>query len=279
MNEARMNNSLSTPDDFKRGEKGSFDEHAEPLSVEEIEHAVEELSITDYVKKFREVERRFVDPPLELQRIGLISFVPARGAKPNEKGIYGFAKLRGNFQTEREARERANHLIRYVDSYHRIYHTYVGRPFPLTQSSDFTKEVDKVDLQRETTQAMSDEVKRQRDKEAKEMKEMEERERELLEDTSRTEEEVDPLDKYTELCVKKAQLVWTYAETQKKMDQMKENIIKARQEIKELDVKNPSLRENYFNKYMEARKKAGLSTEQHADNFIKYLVDDIDLGF
>ena len=31
-----------------------------------------------------------------MQRIGLLSFVPAKGATPNSKGIYGFAKMRGN---------------------------------------------------------------------------------------------------------------------------------------------------------------------------------------
>ena len=34
-----------------------------------------------------------------MQNIGLISFVPAKGATPNDNGVFGFAKLRGNFST------------------------------------------------------------------------------------------------------------------------------------------------------------------------------------
>lgn len=271
------NNSLTTPVDLDRQIPTSLQSSVPVLDEKQLSDAFSKLNITSFTDNFPQVERRYVDPPVELQRYGLISFVPARGSTPNEQGIYGFAKLRGNYQTPEEANERSEYLIRNVDSYHKIYHAYVGRPFPLTLSSEFSQKVARVDLQRQTANAVSDEVKRQREKEAKEMKELEEREQELLADVSK--EEVDPEDRYTELRVKKAQLVWTYAETEKKRGQMKESIIKARTEIEELDRSNPELKELYFKKYMDAREKAGLSTEQHADNFIKFMVEDIDLGF
>lgn len=258
-------------------DKINVDSSAPALTPEQTAEAVKDLNISSYVQRYTAVERAFADPVIDLQKIGLISFVPARGAKPNEQGIYGFAKLRGNFATEIEANARAEHLIRNHDSYHQIYHTYVGRPFPLTTTSDFSKEVYKVDVQKEATMAIGDEVKRKREKEQKDIEEIKEREKQLLEDVKRKEEPTD--DHYTTLRVKKAQLAWTYLETDKKMKQMCVSIAKAMKEIEELDEKHPELKNNYFNKYMDARKQAGLSTDKDSvdTSFMKYLVEDADI--
>lgn len=253
-----------------------LDSTAEPLTKPQLEQAMQSLNVTSFVENFPHVERRFADPQLDNQKIGLISFVPAKGAKPNEQGVYGFAKLRGNFATEVEANEQAERLIRNVDSYHQIYHTYVGRPFPLTTSSDYSKEVAKVELQKEMATSISDDVRKKREKEQKDIEEIKNRERELLEDVKKAPEE-NKDDYYTTLRVKKAQLVWTYSETQKKLQQMAGSIAKARYEIEQLDKSNPELKDGYYNRYMDARRQAGLSTEKaEADtSFMKYLVEDL----
>ncbi|NBT86524.1 MAG: hypothetical protein EBT45_08565, partial [Alphaproteobacteria bacterium] len=111
-------------------------------------------------------------PVLDMQKIGLVSFVPAKGAKPNDRGIYGFAKLRGNFANEAEANERAEFLIKTHDSYHQIYHTYVGRPFPITSSSDYSKEINRVELNKQMTEAIGQDVKEKREKEQREIEEI-----------------------------------------------------------------------------------------------------------
>lgn len=266
---------LTSPSD--RTSELRLDGNVAPLTDTQLADAKNELNVSSYVERFPQVERRYADPPLELQKVGLISFVPAKGATPNEKGVYGFAKLRGNFATEQEANEHAERLIRNVDSYHQIYHTYVGRPFPLTQSSDYSKEVNQVDLQKEMSNAMSDDIRKKREKEQKDIEEIKNREKELLEDVKKTEENRD--DHYTTLRVKKAQLTWTYAETEKKMKQMAGVIARTRYELEELDRKHPELKDLYFNKYMDARRQAGLSTDKidTGNNFIKYMVEDLHL--
>lgn len=266
---------LTTPSD--RTAELRLDQNVPALTDTQVSEAMSTLNKTAYVERFPTVERRYVDPPLDLQKIGLISFVPAKGATPNEKGVYGFAKLRGNFASDHEANEHAERLIRSVDSYHQIYHTYVGRPFPLTQSSDYSKEVNQVDLQKEMSSAMSDDIKKKREKEQKDIEEIKNREKELLEDVKKTEENRD--DHYTTLRVKKAQLTWTYAETEKKMKQMAGVIAKARYEIEELDKQYPELKTTYFNKYMDARRQAGLSIDNidNSNTFIKYMVEDLQL--
>lgn len=253
-----------------------LDSTAEPLTKPELEQAMQNLNVTSFVERFRKVERRYADPYVDNQLIGLISFIPASGSKPNERGIYGFAKLRGNFATEAEANDQAARLISNFDSLHPIYHTHVGRPFPLTTSSEYTKEVSEVDLQKEMTTSIKEDVKKKREKEQRDIEEIRERERELLEDVKKAPEE-NKDDYYTTLRVKKAQLVWTYAETEKKLQQMAGSIAKARYDIEQLDKSNPELKDGYYNRYMDSRRRAGLSTEK-ADSdtsFMKFLVEDL----
>ncbi len=259
---------LSNPEEkIKLGQT----QNAPALTQEQVQSAVQALSDHSAVKNYPEVERRFIDPSIDKQKYGLFTFVPAKGATPNEKGIYGFAKLRGNFETQAEADERAEDIIRNVDSYHRIYHTLVGRPFPVTNTGDLAQDVNAVQLQ----QAYSADVKKQREKEQKEIEEIKQREKELLDDVKKTEEDID--DRYTTLHVKRAQLCWTYIETKKKLEQMTGLIARARREIEEIDREHPELRGQYYNKYCEARKQAGLPVTGNPntdESFMKYLVQD-----
>ena len=156
------------------------------------------------------------------QVFALHSFIPSKGASPDEDGIFGMIKFRGSFATEREAAEQAESLIGNVDSYHKIYHSFVGRPFPITISSDFSAETTEVDLNKKTAKVISEDIKDQKEKDKREIKEIKEREKNLLEES---EKDIDPFDNYVTLRVKKAQLIWTYLETQKKMVQMKESIM------------------------------------------------------
>ena len=266
---------LTTPED-RENKNFKLDTNHEPLSDKQTKSAMKKLN-TDV---FPEVERRYTDPVIDLQKIGLFSFVPARGATPNQQGIYGFAKLRGNFATENEANERAENIIRNVDSYHQIYHTYVGRPFPLTVSSDFSREVSRVDLKKELSSAVNDDVKKKRDKEQKEMEEIKQREKELLDDVKNDQDnEQNREDVYTTLRVKKAQLSWTYIETEKKLQQMCGLIAKTRREIEDLEQRQPELKTTYYQRYVEARKQAGLSvsTDTVDTSFMKYLVEDVSI--
>jgi hypothetical protein len=268
---------LTTPSDRNPDKKFELNPNLPPLTDEQLKEALPALNSTVFVERFPQVERRYADPAIDLQTIGLVSFVPAKGATPNREGIYGFAKLRGNYPTEAEASARAQYLVKNVDSYHPIYHTYVGRPFPLTTSSEYSKEVDRVELKREIADAIGEDVKKKREKEQQEIEEIKQREKVLLEDVKQAEENKD--DHYTTLRVKKAQLVWTYSETEKKMHQMAGLIAKTRREIEELEKTDPNLKNTYYDKYMTARKQAGLSVDKKSadESFMKYLVEDLHL--
>jgi hypothetical protein len=275
--EWKVENSLTSPSDRSPDKSYKPNQGHPQLSEDEVVNAMEKLNNNTFVKKFLRVERKYADPVEPMQRIGLISFVPAKGATPNDKGIYGFAKLRGNYPTDNEASERAELLIRSVDSYHKIFHAYVGRPFPLTITSDYSETTDEIDIRKSMTESVSNNIKRLKQDEQKQIQEVEEREKMLLEDCKKDEQ--DPMDKYTTLKVKKAQITWTYVETEKKLEEMKNIIIKTRKELEEMDKTEPTFGKEYYKRYCDARSESGLDNEETSENFMKFLVDDFDLGF
>ncbi len=270
--------SLTAPSDRDSSKRWRPD-RAPPLTEDEGDEAVKDLHKKEYVYKYPRKDRSYADPDLPLQTYGLISFVPAKGAQPNARGIYGFAKLRGNFKTLAEADQRAEHIIRNHDSYHNISTCWVGRPFPFTNERAFSEDVREIDIRKEEAESMSEAIKRMKKKDKREIEEIQERERLLKEDVKK--DDVEPFDNYITNKVKKAQLTWTYQEHAKKMEECKNLIIKARNTLDELDSEYPDFKHKYFDKYMEARKSAGLeeSKEEVKNNFMKYLVEDVELDF
>ena len=271
--------SLTTPEDRNTENRWKPDQSLSPLTNEEAKHALEELNNTAFVDKFPRVDKTYADPSIPLQNIGLISFIPAKGAKPNENGVYGFAKVRGNYATEMEASQRAEFLIRNVDSYHQIFHCYVGRPFPITESSKYSAETSEVDIRKETSKNVSESIRGKKDDEQQQIREIKEKEEKLLEESKR--EEVDPYEEYITQRVKLAQLSFTYLEHQKKLVEIKDIVIKTRKLIDDMNNEFPTFKDNYYEKYMKARRDAGIKEDEKdtQDNFIKFLVQEADLGF
>ena len=274
MSENNKESSLTTPEDRDSVNKWKPNQFQQPLSTDESNIAIQTLNNTAFTDKFPKVDRTYADPAIALQNIGLISFVPAQGATPNSNGVFGFAKLRGNFSSEMEANQRAEYLIKNVDSYHQIYHTYVGRPFPITVSSDYSAETAEIDIRKETTRTISNSIKEKKEKEQQQVKDIKEREELLLAESKR--DSPDDYENYITLRVKKAQLSFTYLEHLKKLDEIKNIILKTREEVIEMDRDNPSFKDSYYEKYMKAREDAGIkeTKEESQGNFIKFLVEE-----
>ena len=271
-------NSLTSPLD-RTGAVYKSNTGAPPLTESELASAMTALNDTSLVDKFPRVERQYADPPIPLQTYSLISFVPSKGATPDADGIFGFAKVRGSYATPTEATERSEFLIRNVDSYHKIFHAYTGRPFPITLDDKYCANTEEIDIRKKATETISEDVKTKRDQQKKDMEDIKEREKRLLEE-SKPDYQEDPFERYIVLRVKKAQLVWGYKNTLEQLTKMKDIIIKTRLEIEEQDKINPDFSSNHYDRYMTARRDAGLSDDMSTeDNFIKYLCEDIDLGF
>ena len=144
-----MTTSLTSPAD----KTGKFVSKKVVLSDEEVETG---MKVLNKDIRFAQVEQHFADPSQFGQKITLVSFIPSKGAKPDKDNIYGMMKVRGVYATEDEANERAEFLIRNVDSYHEIFHAYVGRPFPITTSEMYSDEIKQIDIRKKTTDIISE---------------------------------------------------------------------------------------------------------------------------
>jgi len=268
--------SLTSPADKTEKWKASSDP---PLSDVDADNAVKDLVVPP-IANYPKLERMYADPVLMNQKFTLVSFIPSKTAKPDKDGIYGMIKVRGTFATEDEANARAEYLIKNVDSYNKIYHTFTGRPFPATSSSKFSHATTEIDIRNKIRNIVSDNVKKQKDDENQVIDEIKDREKLLLEESKRNQnnEPEDPIETYTMHKVKYAQLVWTYKETQKKMEEYKKIIIKTREQVEKTESDNPDFEEKYMEKYTKAREDAGL-TEDNENSFMKYLCEDIELDF
>lgn len=265
-----MTTSLTSPSD----KIGKFVPKKASLSDDEVKVGLDTLS-KDI--RFTQVEQHFADPGQFGQKITLVSFIPSKGAKPDKDNIYGMMKVRGVYATEDEANERAEFLIRNVDSYHEIFHAYVGRPFPVTTSEAFSDEIKQIDIRKKTTDIISEDILTQKRNEKQQINEIKAKEKQMLEESKKAEknEPLDDFEQYITEQVKRAQLIWTYVETTKKVGQMKDSISNATNTIQEYDQTHPDYFSKYKERYYEARKEAGLPPDEEENSFIKYLGMDL----
>ena len=65
------------------------------------------------------------------------------------------------------------------------------------------------------------------------------------------------------------------------MEEVKGIIINTRELIKKLDDEFPDYKTSYYEKYMQARRDAGIkeTSDDLNANFLKFLVQDAELGF
>lgn len=277
-------NSLTAPEDRNPEKIWRPEQGAPSLTENEVEEAMKELNVKSFIEKFPRVDRTYQDPPVNGQNIFLFSFTPAKGATPNEKGVYGFAKVRGSYATPIESEQRAEYIIRNVDSFHKLFHGYVGRPFPITYSSDYSAETSEIDIRKEMTSAISSHIKEKKEEDKRIINEIKEREQKLTEESRKAQQDdglsevdEDPYEKYITLCVKKAQLSWNFLEHIKKLTEIRDIIIRTRKEIKSLDETYPDFRDKYFKKYMQARESSGFNDKNIKENFLRFMVEDISI--
>ena len=115
-------------------------------------------------------------------------------------------------------------------------------------------------------------------REKKDIEDIQQREKKLLQ-RQKENKDNDPYEQYTTMQVKRAQLTWTYIQTKKKLEEIKVIIKVTRESIEKSDKENPEYVKKYKEKYMQARKEAGIKEDDSNDNFIKYLGKDVKLDF
>ena len=270
--------SLTAPWDREPG--AAPDANVDALEGEELQRAVAQCCKTDYVDTYTKVDRAYADPPYNGQVYSMHSFIPSKGATPDKHGVFGFMKCRGTFFNKREAHERAEWLVRNVDSYHEIQTVYTGRPFPIvTDTTKFVAETKEVDLSKKMADTISEHVQEKRQEEKQEVETIKEREKKLLEESG--EDYVQPPEEvYTTLQVKRANLMFTYKENQKKLEDIREKIRETCAKIREMDAQDSSFAESYLERYLNARREAGITDDMDSDDtWMQYIVKDPELDF
>lgn len=272
--------SLQTPSQMKENPFRSKTS-APVLNEEQTAQAYAHLYDNTTINMFPRVERKYADPPIVNQNYALVSFVPSKGAQPDVDGCYGMMKIRGVFPSLEEADERAEYIVKNVDSYQSILTTFVGRPFPLIphDGEKYGAKLNKIDVNKKTEEVISKDIKSKREQENKEMTEIRDREEKLKNDVKRDVEELPSEEVYTTLRVKRSQLIYTYMENIKKMKELKELIITTDSELRTMDKNDSTLIEQYHQRYMDARHESGFTEEmaKDTDTFMKYLGNDINL--
>jgi len=256
-----------------------------PLTDAETEIAAKEMYIKPAVL-FAHANRKYVDPSIHNQTIGLVSFIPHPDAVPNKDGIFGFAKVRGVYGNEEDANQKAIELIKEVDSLNKIMHVRVGYPFPImvpTETAKFVSDVNEVDIQCEAQKTISTFVRDATEKDKKEIEYIKERERQLLEDVAKTPEqrkaELDPLDDYIFKRKKLSDNLFVFVEHRKKLQEIKKVILQAKAECDQLEASNPEVLDAYCAKYEQVASETGIT--EAMDNMAlmikQYFVEKPDL--
>ncbi len=270
--------SLTSPQDRDHTKRLKFDTSAQALTDEETEAAVAALTENSFIENFPRVERAYADPPIPLQKYFLFSFIPARNAKPDDQGVFGYAKVRGSYETDHEAASREDYLIKNHDSYHVIQTGFVGRPFPVTLDPKYSAKTKEIDVRKKMAQDITQDLKSNKHEEEKEVREILDRQQKLLEESRKG--EIDSYDAYITQQVKKANLVWRYIDLGTKLVEMRDLITKAREVLAEMNTEHPEYIESYREKYFKAREEAGIKpSPSDSQNFLKFMIEDVTLDF
>ena len=263
---------------LKNNDVWTPDKHVASLDKDDLENEFKKL----YVVQTSRVDRKYKDPAIRNQHYGLYSFKPSAGARPDHDGNYGVLKLRGNFEREDEAEEKARELVQYFSA-NRVFVCEVGRPVFIKEKNldlDYIVEVDDPDNDKDAVK-YADLIKEQSLKDKKKMEEIKSREEELKRDVAMDPSDKDPLDHYIELNKKRSTVTFHYKTFQKKLDELKELIVKARKEIADMDAEHPDYKTKYVEYYEE--KVAGTGVEKSTDDMAMMIKEcfknDPDLGF
>jgi hypothetical protein len=245
----------------------------EPLTKEQTQAAKEDLLNKNIIRlEYPRTRLTRRDPTIGHQRLGLISFVPARNATPDAQGCYGVLKLRGNYQNEYEADEWGEKLIREVDSYSEILYVPVGCEFPLMKDDSlYTASTREVDIQKKVDDVVKAQYKQKKTEEKEAMNQINQRRDKLIDPTLRHEEDnsVDDIDMYTQLCVKKAGALQLIDESNKAIAKSNQVLEETNAKIAEIEAVNPSYKDEYIARYTRALNAIGANPVDN--DIIKYM--------
>jgi len=247
-----------------------------PLTTEQFQAARADLLDTHFAQlEYPKTMKSRVDPTIPRQRWGLVSWIPSKKATPDADGCYGIMKFRGAFDTQHEAEEWGDKLIRDVDSFSEISIVRIGMEFPLFHDdSMYTRATREIDIRQKADDIQKANFREKRDKENKEMKDIQERRQKLIDGDHQEEKEksVDDIDLYIQLRVKKANAMQATDEAEKTIQTAKDIIRKTDTVLEKIESEHPDYKDEYLERYKRALGAVGSNPRDN--ELIKYMVKD-----
>ena len=246
-----------------------------PLTEEEVSAAKKELIDINFIMSKYGRERKFRnDSNVIGQSIGVITFKPSKGAKPDKRGCFGVVKVRGNYPNTSEADKRCDVLLT-EDENCDIDMPLIGKEFPLMINSElYTYSVRDVDTKQIMTDTTASLMREKEEKDEKEKKAMFNKQRQLLDGSNEEERENTLTDYalYEQLRTKKANNLYVIEKCKNNLAKCQENIDNSLKEISEINSNFPSYKNDYINKYIEEMKQVGIDPKQM--ELLKYMFSE-----
>lgn len=213
-----------------------------------------EGQLTPYPK----IVRTMTDPPVNNQSIGTISFMLFSEPKKTKAGkpIYGFCKLRGNWNGEQQATFESSKIIREIDSKYPIKLAPVGVWVPITEDEDAAKEKIDVRMKEEEMHLRDEAIKEKEAEHRKIQRELKERADELRKGD--VYDDPTSLTYYSMRMVTELRLVEERERQIRQLSSVEDNIRKVQEELARLEAKHPSYKDQWVDRYNEERRKSGI---------------------
>lgn len=225
-------------------------------------------AVDGQIVSYPKVVRTMIDPPINNQSIGNISFMLFNEPKKTKSGkpVYGFCKLRGNWNGEQQARFEASKIIREVDSKYPVLLAPVGSWVPITEDEDASK--DKYDVR------MKDEELHLRDEAAKEKEADRRRIQREIQERAEELKKGDIYDDPTTLTYYSMRMVTELRLTEERERQLKQlagvedNIRKVQEELARMEANHPDYKDNWIECYNAERRKTGIPDFCPSEGFL-----------
>ena len=239
--------------------------HFDPEAPELVRGTKEALKAEDaQISTYPQIVRQHVDPGITGQSTGIVSFMLLKEPKKSQDGkpVYGFMKLRGNYESQEVALAKAKKLVRDVDSKYEMKLAPVGVWVPITETQHAVQQMYDVkggdDEHPDSHKLIRDDAFKEKEAERKaKMKELEDATKQLKEGSD-IYDDTHSLDFYTMKRVTEMHLVEELIVQEKKYNDLKEKVALTRGITLNLESEHPEYRDKWLDNYNGRRAETGI---------------------
>lgn len=247
-----------------------------------LEGAVLKEAVEHQIIRYPMVVRSMRDPPIFNQAYANVSFMffdkpeTLKSGKP----VYGFGIVRGAWESEKTATDKAETIIKEVDSRNQVRIAPMGQWFPLTPDNAVCQDLLDVRTRENETEQLRDRAAKDAEAKQREIqRELRERERELEAERD-ADTDKDHIRYYARRRVTEMRLREAIEHMQQRLSGMKRNLLKCRVELKQIDAKFPQHEHEWLDCYNAERAKTGIfkyvPSEHEFDEYEQSVLEEME---